>query len=253
MPEMEDRANAVYDGATWISRNKGFISMCTGFGAVVIAIIVTCVIVVRWADGVVHSNDLRLQAIESVQASQTEIQDEQASIIQSIREEQIRRSNEFDDIRRLWDHFRELETRLRAVETQAGMTAEEHRFTSMPSVDGTIDDYVDVLELNRYYDEVGRLLHTQVIGWSFDEGHDKSRLNVVFWRLAKVVSDYPVPQGSYYVTTYRDGDAMRKVYGRSYRETWTQYDPEMEDRNNLPMNQRRGLTPATEPEKDQAA
>lgn len=48
------------------------------------------------------------------------------------------------------------------------------------------------------------------------------------------------------VTPQRDGSTLvswpeQQARGRRYRETWTQWDPEMLDRDRLPPERRRGL------------
>jgi hypothetical protein len=103
-------------------------------------------------------------------------------------------------------------------------------------------DRVDVVELNRVYDDQGRPLLTQMIFWDWYE-HD-ARLHVVAWRLwpedgARPTRDWS--QGEYRLL-WHDGELLREVWAGSWRESWTQFDPEMNDRVVLPKSARRGLT-----------
>lgn len=263
MPQQEDRAQAIYEGATWLSRNRGFISMVSGFGAVVVAIVVTCGVVIRWADAIVHSNDLRMHAVEITQKQQADVLAEQTKIIASIREEQIRRSTEFGDIQRLWERCRELEARIRSLEIAVGMAADMtdspadvYHEVSMPYVGDTPTDYVDKLELNHYYSDIGKHVLTQLIGWEFHP-HDPSQpMVVVFWKMVKQdkahqFSPTRTASGGWEVL-FHDGDRLRNVHGRKFQETWTQYDPEMRNRTVWPRDKRRKLTPFRTPESTEA-
>ena len=69
-------------------------------------------------------------------------------------------------------------------------------------------------------------------------------LHVFAWRLCKSPAQIPVRDWSRsgYSATWLDGERFRQVRALSFRETWTQYDPEVEDRLFVPPDQRRGLT-----------
>lgn len=41
---------------------------------------------------------------------------------------------------------------------------------------------------------------------------------------------------------FYDGDRLREVRATAYRETWTQHDPELDDRAEFPAHWRSGLT-----------
>jgi len=100
---------------------------------------------------------------------------------------------------------------------------------------------VDLIELNHFYDEHGRLVFDQVIfyDWSVGDG----RYNVRAWRLVKNPSQLPQRDwnGGGYSATWQDGEQMRYVHSRSIRETWTQYDPELVEREYLPKERRKEL------------
>jgi hypothetical protein len=100
---------------------------------------------------------------------------------------------------------------------------------------------VDLIELNHFYDEHGRLVFDQVIfyDWSASDG----RYNVRAWRLVKNPSQLPQrdwKRGGY-SAMWQDGDQIRHVYSSSIRETWTQYDPELVEREYLPKERRKEL------------
>jgi hypothetical protein len=102
-------------------------------------------------------------------------------------------------------------------------------------------DRVDLIEINHFYDDHGRLVFDQTIfyDWSADDSH----YHVRAWRLLKNPSQMPARdwrQGNY-VAVWQDGDVLRKVQAETVRETWTQYDPELIERDYLPKDQRREL------------
>lgn len=97
--------------------------------------------------------------------------------------------------------------------------------------DGVTTDGVEIIERNSYYDCEGRLIFVQAIFWAND--------NVVAWRLLKgeeTIGQRPPRM------TWSEGDKVRQVRGRYWRETHTQFDPELEAREILPTNQRKGLS-----------
>jgi hypothetical protein len=103
-------------------------------------------------------------------------------------------------------------------------------------------DHVDLVELNHFYDEQGRLVFDQVIFYNWSPAAE--RFQVVDWRLVKDGTQLPAHdwrQGCY-VATWQDGEVLRRVTAASYRETWTQYDPELVEREHLPKDARRKLT-----------
>jgi hypothetical protein len=111
----------------------------------------------------------------------------------------------------------------------------------LPSPPVAAVDRCDLVELNHFYDEMGRLVFDQVI--FYDWSDDEARFNVRAWRLGKHPSQLPFrdwESGGYRVT-WLDGDRLRDVFSAHYRETWTQYDPELEEREHLPKDRRREL------------
>lgn len=106
----------------------------------------------------------------------------------------------------------------------------------LPAPSPVLRDSVCVLEINSYFDDEGRLVFSQLIGW---EDNDTVR----FWRLAKEPSHVPSrdwANGGYRVT-FTDGERVRTVTAASFRETWTQWDVELANRSVVPPEQRREL------------
>ena len=111
----------------------------------------------------------------------------------------------------------------------------------LPS-DMVVEDRCDVIEVNHYHGDDGRLIHTQIIFWDYAE--DSAGERVAAWRLWKNPATMPTRDqytGQWQVL-WHDGETMRLVKADNFRETWTQYDREMESRTDLPRSQQRGLT-----------
>jgi hypothetical protein len=100
---------------------------------------------------------------------------------------------------------------------------------------------VDLIELNHFYDEHGRLVFDQVI--FYDWSAAEARYNVRAWRLVKSSAQLPQRdwKGGGYSAMWQDGEQIRHIHSKSIRETWTQYDPELVEREYLPKERRREL------------
>lgn len=102
-----------------------------------------------------------------------------------------------------------------------------------------VSDRVDLIEVNHFYDEHGRLVFDQVIfyDWSATDSH----YHVRAWRLLKNPTQVPTRNWQHgdFVAVWHDGDVLRKVRCETVRESWTQYDPELLEREFLPKDQRR--------------
>jgi hypothetical protein len=100
---------------------------------------------------------------------------------------------------------------------------------------------VDLVEVNHFYDEQGRLVFDQTIFYDWSASH--SRYMVRAWRLVKNPAQLPQRdwQDGGYVAVWHDGEVLRHVSAESMRETWTQYDPELVEREYLPKEQRQEL------------
>ena len=107
--------------------------------------------------------------------------------------------------------------------------------------DGVCRESVDLMELNHFYDENGRLVFTQQI--FYDWSHRDHRYQVVDWRLVKKPEQEPERdwRNGGYVSTWQDGEILRQVRSLAIRETWEQFDPELVEREFLAKEHRRGL------------
>ncbi|MCA9194621.1 MAG: hypothetical protein KDB03_22775 [Planctomycetales bacterium] len=98
---------------------------------------------------------------------------------------------------------------------------------------GELRQRVDLIELNHYFDDLGRHSFDQVIFYEWSP--DYRRFHVIAWCLVEGdVSRLPRRKAGTndYVTSWYDRDTMRHrtVIAPLFRETWTQTDPERENR-----------------------
>jgi len=108
-------------------------------------------------------------------------------------------------------------------------------------VENLVHERVDLIELNHCYDESGKHIFDQLI---FYDWSPTSRVyQVLAWRLVKRPSHVPQHDAKRddFVLTWQDGPIFRRVRATTFRETWTQHDPELVARANLPKENRRGL------------
>ena len=106
-------------------------------------------------------------------------------------------------------------------------------------IEPVAQEHVDLVEINHYYDQRGKLVLDQVIFYEWCA--ERCRYQVRDWRLLKSANQLPRRNrhGNDYGAVWRDGQVLRKVHARAVRETWTLYDPEVADREYLPKNRRR--------------
>lgn len=112
---------------------------------------------------------------------------------------------------------------------------------SLQPIDDMPNDSVDLVEVNHFYDEHGRLVFDQII--FYDWCDVQCRYNVCAWRMLKRASQHPQrdwKKGSYDAVWHENG-VLRRVSAKAMRETWTQYDPELIERDFLPKEHRREL------------
>ena len=93
------------------------------------------------------------------------------------------------------------------------------------------DEHVDLIELNHFYDQHGRLVYDQVI--FYERAPDTGRFQVRAWCLVEdreSLNRRPTKnyQSELYEVDWYDTDQrlLRKVSSRLYRESWSQVDPE---------------------------
>jgi len=116
----------------------------------------------------------------------------------------------------------------------------------LPSDDVAVDS-VDVVEVNHFFDDEARHVFDQLIFRDWDA--QANRFQVRAWRLIKGDSQLPSRNWSTggYIVIWHDGEVARRVEAKAYRESWSQHDPEMREREYLPKEQRRRLyTPRLE-------
>lgn len=105
-------------------------------------------------------------------------------------------------------------------------------FAILPN-DLVVQEQCDVIEVNHFYDDQGRHVFDQVIFYDWCVGHNRHM--VADWRLIKNETYRPI-NGK---ILFYDQETIRKVTAKSQRETWTQYDPELVERETLPKEKRR--------------
>lgn len=93
----------------------------------------------------------------------------------------------------------------------------------------TISERVDMIELNHYYNEDGRLGFDQVIFWEWSP--DYCRFHAISWCLLENDPNRKPkydPNRKDYYCEWIDSDTqiVRQVRSKLYRETWTTIDPE---------------------------
>lgn len=91
----------------------------------------------------------------------------------------------------------------------------------------------DTIEKNAVFDGCGKRVLTQ---WIFFAGDD-----VVAWRLATdelILRDWK--RGGF-ILRWSDGAVFREVRAKCYRVSFTQFDVEIDQRETLPQEKRRGL------------
>ncbi len=116
-------------------------------------------------------------------------------------------------------------------------------FSILPQPPTAIHDYVDCVERNHFYDEEGRLIFEQFIFYRYLRGDGE--FEVIGWRLLKdnsqlIIRDW---KDGGYSALWKDGEIWRSVRARMYRETWLQHDPELCEREKLPKEKRKELSP----------
>lgn len=95
----------------------------------------------------------------------------------------------------------------------------------------SVDEFVDLIELNHFYDQRGRLVYDQVI--FYERAPETGRFQVRAWCLVEdreYLNRRPVKnyETQLYQVDWFDTDQrlLRKITSRLYRESWTQIDPE---------------------------
>lgn len=102
-------------------------------------------------------------------------------------------------------------------------------------------DRVDLIEINHFYDSQGHHVFDQVIFYDWSQAD--SRFQVRAWRLLKSNQQLPRMnwQSGRYEVNWRDMNHFRRITANQRHETFTQYDPEILERNMFPTEHRREL------------
>lgn len=116
-----------------------------------------------------------------------------------------------------------------------------HFATLIVPVEDVAKDHVDLIELNHFYDDEGRKVFDQLI--FYDWCNCAKRYQVRAHRLVKCSNQLPERdwEHGWYVSIWMDktdGEVMRLVRADLMRETWTQYDPELCEREVFPEERR---------------
>ena len=89
---------------------------------------------------------------------------------------------------------------------------------------------VDLIELNHFLDDTGRHVFDQLVFYEWSP--QRSAFRVIAWRMVKRPEQWPVrtwaPVG--YRCIWQDEGVLREIWSSAFRETWTQSDPERENR-----------------------
>lgn len=112
---------------------------------------------------------------------------------------------------------------------------------SAPGTGAKAEQQVDLIELNHFLDEDSRHVFDQVIFYQWSHVH--RRYHVIAWRLIKDPSQVPqrIWNPPVYRSVWMDDGIMRCVEASTFRETWSQVDPERVNRKLLPQEHRIGL------------
>lgn len=106
------------------------------------------------------------------------------------------------------------------------------------SHDPVIADRVDMIELNHVFDVRGEHVLDQVIFWDWEGDNG--------WHIAAHHYDpesieRPQRSGDAWLYVWHARSAFRMVEAPMFRETWSNYDPEIAERDRRPECERRGL------------
>lgn len=114
-----------------------------------------------------------------------------------------------------------------------------------PRIPPDVSDDAAVIELNHVYcPDTGRETFTQVIAWTWYE-HPVESHHVAFWVSHRTGDSWRLRKlaGGGWSYAFEYGGVRRTIRARRTVETWTSFDPEIDDRARLPQDQRRGITP----------
>lgn len=106
----------------------------------------------------------------------------------------------------------------------------------------TTHEHVDAIELNHFFDQCGHLVYDQII--FYEQNPANGRFQVRAWCLVddrETLNRRPVKNdnGLYECFAVDSNERLtRRIVSRVFRESWTQVDPEREDKKRHPENMR---------------
>ena len=105
-------------------------------------------------------------------------------------------------------------------------------------LDDVIESASDVQHVNHTYDEDGKHVFTQIMYQDW-----RGEYLVQDWRMLKHPAQRPVysHQRKRWEAVWFDGQLLRKTVSPAFRESWTQHDPEVENRKLHPVECRSKL------------
>lgn len=101
-----------------------------------------------------------------------------------------------------------------------------------------VSQRVDLIELNHFIDQEGREVFQQVLFYDWSDEHKRHVVRA--WRLVKSEAQLPRRHWSpaQFQCVWHDDGLLRQISAPAYRETWTQHDPERENRKLLAEDER---------------
>lgn len=106
----------------------------------------------------------------------------------------------------------------------------------------SLADHVDLVEVNHFCDEYGKVIFNQLI--FYDWCPESGRYQVRSWKPLR--KDYQYPTRNWakdcYTAVWYDKGVKRIVEAQVIRESWTRFDPELVEREFLPLDLRVGLS-----------
>lgn len=101
---------------------------------------------------------------------------------------------------------------------------------------------VDLIELNHKHDRTGKHTFSQVIFWERHPGNGKYRVRD--WFLVddrESLSGYPVKRNDRWESWFVKEGKTHRITSPIFKESWTMYDPEVEDKRKWPGDARKKL------------
>jgi hypothetical protein len=112
----------------------------------------------------------------------------------------------------------------------------------VPADGGPLKERCDLVEWNHFYDEKGRLVFDQLIFYNWDPV--TCRHQAAGWRTTGVTAPFYDWGCGCWRAVWWEGSpygVMRDVMAGGFKETWTQYDPELYEREHRPKEMRPDL------------